>query len=151
MLPLPSKLLLGLAAAAGVFAIGFGISVSENDGVTLLAALMLGALVAGLALPGAGRATADPVAFYPPGMECYSPPPAVSYYAPPAAYTPAPQVSYYAPAVSSYPPAVSSYTPAGSYYAPTASYYAGPATVTGTRTSRRRGGTTGAVSVLPYS
>src|SRR5205085_9580047 len=61
MLPLPSKLFLGLAAAAGVFAVGYGISVSENDGVTLLVALMLGALVAGLALPGAGVRDVKPV------------------------------------------------------------------------------------------
>jgi plastocyanin len=59
MLPLPSKLLLGLAA--GAFAIGFGISVSENDGVVLLVALMLGALIAGLALPGAGVQDVKPV------------------------------------------------------------------------------------------
>ena len=76
-------------------------------------------LTVALILLGAGRATADPYAAYPPG---YCPPPVVSYYAPPPVVT-----YYYAPRVSYY------YPPAVSYYAPSASYYAGPAAVTTTR------------------
>ena len=90
--------------------------------------------LAGLALVvlGVGEAKAQPV----PVAPCYSPPPVVSYYSPPAVYAPAPTVSYYyAPTVSYYPPTVSYYTPSVSYYAapaPVVSYYAAPAAVTTT-------------------
>jgi hypothetical protein len=99
--------------------------------------LTLGVLA--VALLGAGRSTAQTVVVSPPGMSCYAPapavtyysysPPAVSYYSPPVLYAPAPAVSYY------YGGSVSYYTPAPavSYYAPAVSYYAGPAAVTTTR------------------
>ena len=96
--------------------------------------LALGALA--VALLGAGRVTAQTVVVSPPGVSCYAPapavtyysPPVVSYYSPPVVYAPAPAVSYY------YGGTVSYYTPAPavSYYAPAVSYYA-PAAVTTTR------------------
>ena len=72
-----------------------------------------------LVLAGSGRATAQTVVYYPPGVSYYSAP-AVSYYSAPAVYVAAPTTAYY-------------YAPAVSFYTPAVSYYAAPGAVTYTR------------------
>jgi hypothetical protein len=94
-----------------------------------------------LALLGAGRATAQPIAGYAPPVTYYYQPVVSYYYTPVVSYAPTalvsyytPPPSYYTPAVSYYAPAVSYYRPAVSYYyAPAVSYYAGSGAVTTTR------------------
>jgi hypothetical protein len=93
----------------------------------LRTAWMFALAAAFLVMPASGRATAQSVVYYPPGVSYY-PPPAVSYYSAPAVVVPAPAVSYY------YTPTYSYYVPSYSYYAPSYSYYYGPpAAVTYTR------------------
>ncbi len=89
----------------------------------LRSAWMFALAAAFLVVPGSGRATAQSVVYYPPGVSYY-PPPAVSYYSAPPVVVAPPAVSYY------YTPSVSYYMPQYSYYAPSYSYYGAPAAVT---------------------